>query len=200
MTDSNNPDGPIDDTPPDAREDLKKAQKLRNSVLSAIQQFENQLLTAVQESPLDDEENAGSVSPVPEFLDEEKDQLREALYESIRHIFLNAQDSSSHFSSRFYEEAVYTLVADRIRRMFGYYNALRRAEEEILQNNQQIGDPKALEIALDSIQKLLAGLDEVDFVRNLGVSLGIFTPDLDEIVKHVIRKEFAPIRRREIEE
>lgn len=188
--------------PEDPKEDTRRSAKLKNAAMLAIQQFENRLLSAVNDSSIDDEEENpdSSINPIPEFLEEDKERLRETLYESLRHTFLNSKDSRSHFSSRFYEESVYFLVADRIRRNLGYYNALRRAEEEISQTNQELGDPKALEISLDVIQKLLSSLDEVDFVRNLGMSLGVFSGDLDEIVKNVIRKEFAPLRRRETED
>ncbi len=184
----------------DPKEDLRAAAKLRNAAMSAILQFETRLLSAVLDDSSDDEDAEGVVSPVPEFLEEEKERLRELLYESLRHIFLDSKDPRSQFSSRFYEEAVYHLIADRVRRTLGYYHALRRAEEEISQNNREIGDPNALEMSLDAIQKTLTGLDEVDFVRNLGISLGLFSDDLDAIVRNVISKEFAPLRRREQED
>lgn len=183
----------------DPKEDFRHAAKLKNAAMSAIQQFENKVLSASLTDHADGDEE-GSVSPVPEFLDEEKERLRDELYESLRHTFLTSVESRTKFTSRFYEESVYLLVADRIRRSVGYYQALQRGLEDVHQNNRELGEPKGIEMSLDSIQKVLAGLDEVDFVRNLGISLGIFTPDLDEIVKNVIRKEFAPLRRREGEE
>jgi len=53
-----------------------------------------------------------------------------------------------------------------------------------------------LEMPLSLVQKLLSGLDEVDFVRQLGTSLGVAQSDLDLIVENVITKEFGPLRRR----
>lgn len=187
-----------DATERSADEDIRRAISLRNTAMSIIKKYENQLLSAAVDDS-DQEDIEGSViSPVPEFLEEEKERLREDMYTSLRHIFLDAKDSSKGFSAGFYEEAVYGLVSDRIMRNLGYYQALQRAQEAITRHNSDLGDPRALEMSLDTIQKLLSGLDEVGFIRSMGMALGVLTVDLDEVLKSVILKEFAPLRRREM--
>jgi len=176
-------------------DDEKRATQLRNEAHNAIKKFENQLLSAAfDRSEIDEEE--GILRPVPEFLEEEKERLREELYDTLRHLFLNSKAEAGQLSISTYEEAVYARISDRIRRTLGFYQALQRAQEEIRRNNQEIGDPHALEMPLSLVQKLLSGLDEVDFVRQLGTSLGVAQADLDLIVENVITKEFGPLRRR----
>lgn len=181
-------------------QDLLHATELRNAAITTLKRFENQLLTASfsqKDSEDDDDEDNSSVSPVPEFLDEDKNRLRSETFDRLRYLFLESQKSQSSLSSNFYEAAVYDAVSDRIRRSLGYYQAISRSQEEIQRICSELGDPDALEVDISSIQKLLYGLDEVQFIRTLGLSLGVFAEDLDNIVGHVVRREFAPLRRRE---
>ena len=114
-------------------QDLIRSTELRNSALNVLKRFENQLLSASisQSESEEEDDDANPVSPVPEFLDEDKNRLRTEAFETLRHLFLRSQESKSPFSSRFYETVVYDVVSDRIRRNLGYYQALYRADEEI---------------------------------------------------------------------
>jgi len=164
---------------------------VRSKILSSLKSFENRLLVLLAEDP---SEEGPTPRHIPEILDEQRDLLRLEVYEELRNLFLQSS-AKGQLSSRVYEEAVYCLITDRLTRDFGYYQALMRAQEELRKRNSDIGDPKALEVDFDDLQKLLSGLDEVDFVRNMGQSLGMDPDDLNKVVDFTIRREFAPLRR-----
>jgi hypothetical protein len=192
MTNEENPaDVDVDvQLPPEDSSAIPATLALRSAVLELLAHYEDRVM--LLNSSADDDE-----TPVPEFLEEEKTALREGLYESIRHLFARAESSKGQLSIAFYENMVYSHTHERLRKALGYYQGLSRLQEEVRKTNQELGDPKGIEVPTHEVQKLLLSLDEVDFVRRLGTSMGIFQDDLDKIVEHMIVKEFAPMRRRE---
>lgn len=169
---------------------LPNALALRGAVLELLAHHEDQFLLLTAE---DDTE-----TPVPEFLEEQKLRLREDLYEALRHLFMSTESPNGQLGVAYYEKVVFSLAHERLRKTLAYYQALNRFQEEVRKTNQELGDPKGIEVPLHDMQKLLLGLDEVDFVRRLGTSMGVFQDDLDKIVEHMIVREFAPMRRREL--
>ena len=160
-------------------------------VLETIKGFENQLSMLLSTPRV---EEGGAATRIPELVDEERENLRLDLARRLQNLFSSSK-SGDQFFSRLYEEAIYLLLMDRITRYFGYYQGISRAVEEIQQRNAELGDPNAMTVEFSSFQRLLMGMDEVHFIRTLGVSLGLDPDDLEKIVSYTIDKEFAPIRK-----
>ena len=158
----------------------------RFKIINSIKSYENQLLTLVDGDELTDEGN----HHIPELLEEQREDLRLSFYEEIRGLFM-LSPTKGRLPARVYHEAVFLLISDRLNRNSGYYQALVDAREDVRKRNLDIGDSDALSLDMNSIQKLLSSLDEVDFVRNLGLSMGMEPDDLNKIVDFTIRREFA---------
>lgn len=176
-------------------DDEKDATDVQNESFKFIKMFEDQLLSAVFDKSDEADEDGPTPHPIPELLEEERTRLRDELHQRLRHLFLNSKASDAQLSVRTFEEVLYSRMAERIRRQLGFYQALSRAQEEVRLNNQELGDPTAITLSMNEIQKTLAGLDEVDFVRQLGTSLGLNQHDLDRIVDHIITTEFGATRK-----
>lgn len=173
-------------------EDSRSEVDARYEVLGALKKFEDQLLTLVDGEYEDTDEETGE--HIPEILEEQKEDLRLSFYTELRGLFLKSP-TEGRVSPALSHQSVFLLISDRLNRSAGYYQALLDAQEEVRKRNIDIGDPKGLIIDLNNIQNLLASLDEVDFVRNVGLSMGLDPDDLNKIVEFIIRKEFAPIRK-----
>lgn len=170
-------------------EDLEADLDRVTQAVSAIQSFENQLSILLQDSV--SEEGGAPATRIPELVDEERALLRADLLRRLQNVF-SETNHSGQLTSRTYEEAIYLLLMDRITRYVGYYQGLSRASEEMARRNSDLGDPGAMSIDFNGFQRLIMGMDEVHFVRNLGVSLGVDSEDLKKIVNYTIAKEFAP--------
>jgi len=161
---------------------------LRSQIMASIQKFEHQLSLIPDKSYLD--EKGREVHPVPELVEEGRTELRLSFYSELNNLFTSLREEGQLTTSA-YEEAVYLLILDRMRRSFGYYQALARADAEINRRNADIGDASALTLAVSEIQGVLSKLDDIDFTRSLCVSLGMDTGDTEEIIKCMIHKEFS---------
>jgi len=161
---------------------------IRSQIMARIQKFEYQLSLIPDKSYLD--EKGREVHPVPELVEEGRTDLRLSFYSELNNLFTSLREEGQLTTSA-YEEAVYLLILDRMRRSFGYYQALARADAEISRRNADIGDASALTLAVSDIQAILSKLDDIDFTRSLCVSLGMDSGDTEEIIKCMIHKEFS---------
>lgn len=163
-------------------------------ILDSLRKFEGRLLTLVDGEFDDESYDEEDRHNIPEIIEEQRNALRDSFYTELRGLFLSSP-TKGRLSSKVHHEAVYLLLSDRLSRNAGYYQALMDAQEEVRKRNLDIGDPRGLTIDVGAVQNLLSSLDEVDFVRNVGLSMGLDPDDLNKIVDCVIRKEFAPTRK-----
>lgn len=126
---------------------------------------------------------------VPELVEGDKRKAREALFTSLSSLFMALYTSLDHLDVTSF--AVYSCLNSRISRAVGMYQAISRAQDDMREVNQSLGDPSAIEMPSDGIQRVLSSLDEVDFVRQVGTSMGVNQSDLDRIVSLVIAREFG---------
>lgn len=168
----------------------------RADALQIIEAWENQLKILLDEyqQPPEVETEEGEEQPqrIPEIdgeaLHDRLEGLRDSLFVRLRGHFSKADKD---LPSKTYEEIVYTLISDRMRRYYGYYEAIRRAEEDARQLNHEAGD-QVFKIDINSIQKLLSSVDEIYFIKYLCTGLGLEPTITDRIVNHQIDREFKP--------
>jgi len=163
--------------------------KLRGKIIKCLQRFED-AISSVPNRPFLDE-NGEEVHPIPEVVEEERSDIRLSFYSELNSLFSVLSDSSNYVAASTYEESVYRLLLDRMRRSFGYYQALSRADAEIRRRNSDIGDASALSLGVDSLLSTLSKLDTVDLTRSLCDSLGISESDTSQIIGCIIDKEFS---------
>jgi hypothetical protein len=76
---------------------------------------------------------------------------------------------------------------------------MEKAEEEVRLRNQAVGDGSAFTLSA-SVADIMMKLDEIQFIRNMGMSLGVRQDDLDQIVRLIISREFAPLNRKPVDD
>ena len=163
--------------------------ELRSNILGCIERFEKSL-SAIPDRPYLDEETEEVVHPIPELVADERTDLRLSFYSELTSLFSSLTDPD-HTPVSVYEKSVYLLLVDRMRRSFGYYQALSRAEAEVARRNSDIGDARALDVSVSDITNYLGKLDDIDFVRKLCGVLSIHEDDTENIVSNLISKEFS---------
>lgn len=163
--------------------------KLRGQIMKCLQRFED-AVSAVPDRPFLNE-NGEEVHPIPEVVEEDRRDIRLSFYSELNSLFSVLSDSDNYVAASTYEESVYRLLLDRMRRSFGYYQALSRAEAEVHRRNSDIGDASALSLEIKSILSTLGKLDTVDLTRSLCKELSISEGDTSQIISCIIDKEFA---------
>lgn len=167
--------------------------KERARALATIASFENKIRILFQDyADTTEDEFDEEGTPIEELraeaLEEKAEELRNELLENLKSQFTKAARDAP---SKAYEEILYSLLIDRLRRTFGYFQAIERARIDAFNMNNLVGD-KAFDIDVPKITKLLSSIDEVYFVRQLCLGLGL-TPDLiEQIVGYQIQREFKP--------
>lgn len=121
-------------------------------------------------------------------MQEQLETLREDLFEQLKAHFSETQRD---VPSKTYEQAVYALISDRMRRYYGYYEAINRARTEANALNNEVGD-QVFEVDITKVVKLLQSIDEIYFIKYLCTGLGLDPVYTDKIVNYQIDREFRP--------
>lgn len=155
--------------------------KLESEVMELLSDYERKMESFSSHS-------SDTVS-ISEIVEDERQKARASLFSSLSYLFLSLYTSIDQLDVTSF--AVYSCLNSRIQRAVGMYQAISRAQDDMREVNQELGDPSAIEMPSEGIQRVLSALDEVDFVRQVGTSIGVNQADLDRIVSLVIAKEFG---------
>ena len=130
-----------------------------------------------------------SVSEVQEEeLQEQLEDIRADLLESLKSQFATVERDAP---SKTYEAILYALLLDRLRRNFGYFAAISQIRVEAQAMNNMVGD-QVFDVDAPKIAKLLSSIDEIYFVRQLCLGLGLPPYEIEQIVEYQIQREFKP--------
>ena len=161
----------------------------RAHALATIAAWENRIRILFQDYADTQESEGEEEDPLSyEALEEQLDDLRGELLENLKAQFAEVERDAP---SKAYEAILYALLVDRLRRNFGYFQAIERARVDSHQMNNLVGD-RAFDIDIPKITKLLSSIDEVYFVRQLCLGLGLPPQCIDDIVTYQIQREFKP--------
>jgi len=148
--------------------------------INLIRQYEkqcNQLRAQVKDGDLDEE-------------------TAEDLIEANREKLLAGLEASFDLSEeidieRVYENILFGLLTDEVRRMFGYGKAMNRYEETIQHYNTEIGE-NVLQFDRKEAERTLYNIGRIYFIRQIGVQLGLTVSDVDRIANNMIDRYFKP--------
>lgn len=133
-------------------------------------------------------EKPGDAYAVEEQLEEELEELRSDLLENLKAQFGKVERDAP---SKAYEAILHALLIDRMRRNFGYFSAISRVRTEAQSMNSLVGD-RVFDVDVNRVTKLLSSIDEVYFVRQLCLGLGLPPNEIKQIVDFQIQREFKP--------
>lgn len=157
--------------------------------IRSILAFEHKI-TSLTAAP-DDADAEQSAQPPAEVLEEAKEELRLRLLNDLRASFRNELVADAELPSAVYEEVLFSYLSARVRRSFGYFHAIARAQKLVHDANNDVGD-LAFRVDVSKTTTLLDHLDEIYFMRTLCTGLGVQPKDADRIVDHLIDRFFGP--------
>lgn len=129
--------------------------------------------------------------PSGEDLEEAREELRLRLLNELRASFRNELVADAELPSAVYEEVLFSYLSARVRRSFGYFHAIARAQKLVHDANNDVGD-LAFRVDVNKTTTLLDHLDDIYFMRTLCTGLGVQPEDADRIVAHLIDRFFGP--------
>lgn len=165
----------------------------RAKALATIASWENKTRILFQDyaNTVEDLEE-GAEFPTPEVqeeeLQEQLEDLRADLLENLKSQFATVERDAP---SKAYEAILYALLIDRLRRNFGYFAAISQVRVEAQAMNNMVGD-QVFDVDANNVAKLLSSIDEIYFVRQLCLGLGLPPHEIEKIVDYQIQREFKP--------
>lgn len=150
--------------------------------------FQDYADTVEELEELEEGEEAPATEVQEEELQEQLEDLRADLLESLKSQFATVERDAP---SKAYEAILYALLIDRLRRNFGYFAAISRIRVEAQAMNNMVGD-QVFDVDARNVAKLLSSIDEIYFVRQLCLGLGLPIPEIEKIVDYQIQREFKP--------
>lgn len=165
----------------------------RSKALATIASWESKIRILFQDyadtlEETEPETEEESLEGHEEALQEQLEGLRENLLEKLKAQFATVERDAP---SKAYEAILHALLIDRMRRNFGYFTAISRVKVEAQQMNNMVGD-QVFDVDAIKVTKLLSSIDEIYFVRQLCLGLGLPPYEIEQIVEYQIQREFKP--------
>tara|TARA_R100000656_G_scaffold104176_1_gene76136 strand:+ start:160474 stop:161130 length:657 start_codon:yes stop_codon:yes gene_type:complete len=175
-----------------------KELEFRSMLLSLIKSYENRIL-ALQNKAADeyhaqivpgDDEDDSHFYGVDELFELDAKSLRVTFLDQLDHVMEEGSKVRKGTPSSVYREILFSLVDDRFQRTVGYYQAMRKTEEQARKYNSSVAS-EVFAVEAKSMQSTLHKLDDIYFLRNLATSLGLLPSDVDHIVSNHINRLFS---------